>query len=573
MCQCPAHDDRNASLSIKATNDRILLHCFAGCEPEAVVEALGLRLTDLYYDELSGTSGPLPAMADRNLSAKKEAIKEYAEEEVLARSSAHYDYITEAGDHAYRVVRHDTPDGKTFAVWHKLMGDVWATGLGGSPHVLYRLGELTTTSEGDTVFVVEGEKCVERMHDLGFVATTNSFGAGKWQTQYSRHFLGRHVVVFPDNDDAGRKHADQVASSLRPVAASVRIVTIPGLHEKGDIADFIDGGADRAAIERLLEEQEERTAIVLPDGISGVTAQELMTRHFAEPVWVVPGLLPSGLSILAGKPKVGKSWLCLQLALDTAFGGRTLGSFNLAKGRAVYLALEDSDRRLQQRLGKQLEGRVAPQDLILVSSWKQLDKGGLEDLERLLSRVGPNVVFIDTLGKVTPTATRGGYSYDLDYERLRGLHELAKVTGVGIVIVHHLRKSGSDDPLDLVSGTTGLTGSADTILVLRRGRPSKSAELFVTGRDVEEQNLSLQFDPERGVWIYEGTGPCASMSPERREIAALFTDKEQVLSTSDIIARSGKVEGTVKAILSKMASDQQLQRTQKGVYRLLCPSA
>src|SRR5205823_263593 len=144
----------------------------------------------------------------------------------------------------YRVVRTAQ---KRFWVEHPAGGG-WEAGLGAAGRVLYRLPELLAAPEGSLVFVVEGEKDVERLRALGLVATTNLGGAGKWSDDYSRALGGRRVAVLPDNDAPGQAHAATVLGSLRAAGGAAVLLNLPDLPPKGDVSDWLAAGGTREAL-------------------------------------------------------------------------------------------------------------------------------------------------------------------------------------------------------------------------------------------------------------------------------------------------------------------------------------
>lgn len=234
---------------------------------------------------------------------------------------------------------------------------------------------------------------------------------------------------------------------------------------------------------------------------AALTAQPLQPLQF-----VVEGLLPPGLTILASPPKYGKSWLMLDLCVQTALGGQLLGR-RCTQSSCLYLALEDSPRRLQDRLSKMLMGRSCPKGFYYQTQADALG-GGLEaNLELFLSRHPDcRLVVIDTLQKVRPGADRAVSAYAADYRDASVLKALADRHQLCLVVVHHLRKmEDSADPFNRISGTNGLLGAADTSIVLTRAnRDDPQTLLHLTGRDVEETCLALHFDKEAFVWRSDG---------------------------------------------------------------------
>lgn len=159
-----------------------------------------------------------------------------------------YDYVDEHGELLYQVCRTNP---KSFFQRRPNGQDGWVNNLDGVRRILYRLPELLAADKSAIVFVCEGEADVENLRNLGLVATTNSSGAGKWRDDYNEHLRGRHVVILPDNDEPGRKHAEQVAKSLNGVAASVKVVALPGLPEKGDVSDWLKAGGTVGQLQSL----------------------------------------------------------------------------------------------------------------------------------------------------------------------------------------------------------------------------------------------------------------------------------------------------------------------------------
>ncbi|MFB8136374.1 AAA family ATPase [Streptomyces mirabilis] len=231
------------------------------------------------------------------------------------------------------------------------------------------------------------------------------------------------------------------------------------------------------------------------------TADQLMAADFPEPKWAVPGILAEGVSLLAGPPKVGKSWLSLGLALAVAAGGQAFDSVPVEGGPVLYLALEDTPRRLQTRMGKLLGGRQAPAGLTLVTECPPFPQGGTEAIAQWLDRnPDARMVVIDVFAKMRGHAPQGVSAYDADYVSVGYAKRLADHYGIAVVLVHHVRKAGSDDFLTEVSGTNGIAGAADATLVLKRARGQADGILHVTGRDVDEAEYALSFQPASGAW-------------------------------------------------------------------------
>jgi hypothetical protein len=286
--------------------------------------------------------------------------------------------------------------------------------------------------------------------------------------------------------------------------------------------------------------------------------------QLAEPRWAVTNSVPEGLTILAGRPKLGKSWLMLGVAIAVASGGCALGQIEVAEGDVLYLALEDSWRRLQQRLLTQLAGSPAPERLEFERESLRGEAGVAKIDAWLQGHPQARLVVIDTLAKFR-APTRRERSYDTDYSDIVPLQQLAVKYGVAIVVVHHLRKLGSDDWTDQVSGTLGLVGAADGLLGLFRTRGEMQAELRVAGRDVEEQTLGLRFDATTCNWSLLGDAAATvAISAQRRGILVLL-EKTGPLAPSVIAKALNRNPSTVKTTLQDMARDGQVIAN-GGVY-------
>ena len=238
VCRCPAHDDKTPSLSISEHCEKILLHCHAGCTPEAICSALGLKLSDLF----AGNGSP-------------------------ARIVATYPYHDATGELLFEVVRYDPkdfrqrkPDATTL--------DGWTWNTKGIKKVLFRLPEiLAAIASGKSIFICEGEKDALAMVEHGFSATCNPGGAGKWQDSFSETLRGADAVIVADKDKAGRDHAQLVAGKLHGVAKSVRVLELPDVNGKPvkDAFDFFAAGGDAGQIGELMDATHAWTPASLPE--------------------------------------------------------------------------------------------------------------------------------------------------------------------------------------------------------------------------------------------------------------------------------------------------------------------
>lgn len=211
---CPGHDDKNPSLSISDGDKGVILKCHAECELSAILDPLNLKPADLFYNHNGHQNG--------------------THDTAIA-----YIYTDEEGDPLHRTVRTEP---KRFFQQH-WDGQKWVNGLGQIRRVLFELPKvIEAIAAGEKIYLVEGEKDAQKLIDLGFTATTNAMGAGAWRAEYTQQLDGAHVVIIPDNDQPGRDHADSVQAALTGVAASVKVVELSDLPERGDVSDWFGAG-------------------------------------------------------------------------------------------------------------------------------------------------------------------------------------------------------------------------------------------------------------------------------------------------------------------------------------------
>lgn len=303
------------------------------------------------------------------------------------------------------------------------------------------------------------------------------------------------------------------------------------------------------------------------------TLDVLLNTPLPEPKWAIPLFLPAGVTLLAGKPKMGKSWLALALSLAIAEGRLALSKLPVTQGDVLYLGLEDSMRRMADRAHKLLQGRTPPTNFTWVSIWNQLGTGGLADIEDwLYKHKEARLVVIDTLAKVRPPSTNMGNGYGEDYAIMTPLKKIAEDNNVAILVIHHLRKMGAPDVMDTISGTTGLTGATDCNMVLDRERGKSEATLHITGRDIEEQELTLSFTSETAQWtlLQEGTGNGSRrMSKERRDILSVLEKAEGPMSPMEISSHLNKSRQYVSKMLYEMLKANEVCQIKRGTYGLV----
>jgi hypothetical protein len=296
-----------------------------------------------------------------------------------------------------------------------------------------------------------------------------------------------------------------------------------------------------------------------------ITAKDLKGVEFPPRRWAVPDLITEGLTILAGRPKVGKSYLILNISAAIAAGGLALGKIEVEQGEVLYLGLEDSKRRLQERLKKIMPpDTLWPESLFLeaIGGLPKLNQGGLAILDAWLKKYpGVKLVVVDTLAKVKPGKGRHEDAYQHDAAIIGDLQKLAFEHGVALILVHHTNKRQTDDIVEEVSGTYGLTGAADCVAVLsRKARGQMDGSLKLTGRDQEDQDLALKFDPDLGLWDLIGETRKVMRSKEREAIMDIL-QRYGPLTYKEIAAHLEKNPNNINALLYKMKDAGEVRQS------------
>ncbi len=290
-----------------------------------------------------------------------------------------------------------------------------------------------------------------------------------------------------------------------------------------------------------------------------LSLRDLMAKEFAPLTYLAPDVLPEGgLSLLVGRPKVGKSWLALQIACALSAGGFALGlDTPLPKRVVLYCALEDGLRRLQRRITL-LGTPYDPDAFHIVTELSPLDRGGADELRELIHDTGAEVVFVDVVARILPRRRRNDGVYQSDYDAFAMLKDIAVAEGITLIAVHHESKAPNDDPLMRVSGSTGLTGAVDAVLTLSKPRGEHLGTLFVTGRDIErEGEYAISFTA--GKWYLEGDAKTVRMSEERKAILQAIEALGGKATPKQIADYLEKNASTTRTLLAKMKASGELR--------------
>ena len=294
-----------------------------------------------------------------------------------------------------------------------------------------------------------------------------------------------------------------------------------------------------------------------------INAEDLQNRTYEPTPFLVDELIPEGLHILAGAPKIGKSWLALWLCLRVS-QGQPLWNFAVTQGEVLYLSLEDSFQRIQTRLFDLTED--APPTLHFAIMADTLKRGLEQQIEQFLTdHPDTKLVVIDTLQRVRSAGSDSNL-YANDYQDIGLLKKLADKRHIAILLIHHLRKLHDDDPMNMISGSTGLSGAADSAFVLQKhSRLANIASLHCTGRDIPDRTLKLEFGEEDHIWkLLEDSKTCSG--------ASRISTLQLVHLFSALLSADPAYTGTPSALSAKIDPDGKLGITPKKVTRLALES-
>lgn len=279
------------------------------------------------------------------------------------------------------------------------------------------------------------------------------------------------------------------------------------------------------------------------DPLSGIiTGDELAVKEIPPIKWAVPDVLPQGLTVLAGAPKLGKSLLIQQISIAVALGGPAIGKFPAIQGSVLHLALEDPESRFKERMLRQQKlftDGVGPKSLCFCNNWSFLPDA-LDDVRRWCEMTPDRrLVVVDTLAKLFEEDDDGKRKsvYYSEYAVMGKFQVLAREMGVSVVIVHHLRKADAGDPMMKVSGSAGLTGAADMVWVFeRKNRNAMQAKVQSMGKDLPDVVYRLNYDEEHLSWVCEDFGSEDNNTAIRKLIMDFFESNGNIEATASEVA-------------------------------------
>ncbi len=361
-------------------------------------------------------------------------------------------------------------------------------------------------------------------------------------------------------DRAGRRRAISSAAAVAKAAYDEQTQFSPEIA-----ADLLNQGQES----RIRSPPAERNGAESGDLIILPTIAQLMAKTIQRPRWIVEGLLPEGFACLFGRPKMRKSFLMMASAVSVATGGKALGYFQVEKRGVLYLALEDPEWRLQDRVMQTGLDVLTGIEFYYETRWERFDKGGGKMLSTFLDQ-HPSVgyVVVDTFAKVKPRQTSGTSVYDQDYEVGAYFKQIADDHHVCLTVVHHTRKAVAEDWLDSINGSTGIAGSADTLMLLQANRGENTAKLRVTGRDVETEDYHLEWQDACAGWIVAGKAEEYAATKERQQVLELMKLTGGSTTPPKLAEAAGKKQTWARLILWRMKQADEISGDGEGVYWL-----
>jgi len=492
MAQCPFHSDNNPSFFVNVRKGLFYCH---GCRASGNKFDFYARVHEMTLPR--DFSKVLDGIARDFSIDTGNGHKQATKPTVTTR----YDYQDESGNLVYQVERFNP---KSFRIRRPDGKGGWIYDAKGVKIVPYHLPEVLQTAD---VLVVEGEKDCDNLIALGFAATTNPFGAGKFPPDFGQYFTGKHITLIPDNDEPGRQHMHSIAAILKNHAASIKRLDLPDLLSRGDVSDWLakyqdqNDAAERLAIliENAAEYKEESTVMENIDPWAKYTFTLKDAYAPREPLkYIVEGLfsLPS-LSIVYGAPGTLKSLFMGFVAVSVAAGLPCLGRETI-KAAVLWIDFDNGKRRSHERFEALGRGTDIPETVpffyaSMPHPW--LNAGNSEDIESLCSRIIEQeikLVIIDNLGLVSPGADEN--SGEMIYI-MSNLRELSERTSAAVVLIHHQRKTNGRGRIgESLRGHSSIEGALDVALLISREEDSNVVTIRSTKtRDVDVTPFATEF--------------------------------------------------------------------------------
>lgn len=556
---CPFHQEKTASFSVDRKNN--IFTCF-GCGETGDVIAFVSKIKDIEPLEAAKLLADMYNV-DLVECSKRTSIKDYLKG--CIRDVGQTDYFTRRGLNQATIQKYCLGYDKkrnaivlpysselryyqTRSIADKKFYKPTTEEAGAEP--LFNRRALWGSSK-EPVFIVESPLCALSIMQCGepAVSLCGIGGTNKLIKEVKAKKPNAPLVLCLDNDDAGKKATASLADELRKLKVPFVAFNVAG--DKKDPNELLM--ADEQALQANIALAKKEVRKTYKVGVGSITASDLQATYIEPPQWLIPDVLPQGLAILCASSKVGKSWMSLQMCLAISSGANFL-DFPTNKADCLYLSLEDGLYRLKGRITKLLEqGQKAPPNLYLSVRVDPLDGDLIKQLDEELEE-HPNIklIIIDTLQKVRGIAKKNELAYATDYRELGALKEYADKKRICIFLVHHLRKMADEsDVFNMISGSNGIMGVCDQIFIIgKKKRQDENATLYMTGRDIRQQEIVINFDEFNFRWNLVGSVEDEAKKRQKREYDSnpiVRTIKE--LTANSPFSWKGTASDLYKAVL------------------------
>lgn len=513
------------------------------------------------------------------------------------RIVATYDYHDESGKLLFQVVRFEPKD-------FRQRGADGSWSVKGVRKVLYKLPELLAADPGEWVFIVEGEKDCDNLARLGMIATCNVGGAGKWLDAYSTFLKGRRVCLLPDNDDAGRNHVEAVARSLTGIAASIRVVELPNLPNKGDVSDWLAAQPENCDCGDLLiglaeeaTEWEEAENVTPTADATRLSVRRLSSFEPKEVDWLWPDRFPVGmLSILGGDPGAGKSTIILDMAARITTGTPWPDDRNGTNpvGEVLLVTAEDSISHTVRRRFDNAKGDPDRVHILSGLRQPQADYDSLLNLDQDVRHLGEylesnpkiRMVAIDPIDAFLGSECDSHRKTDV--QRVLGfLKDLAEARHVAVIGVAHLKKSSDNTKaIYRLLGSMGFTSAPRAVWGVERDRDDRSRRTMTVIKSSEASDpTGLGFSIiDAGVIAWEAEPvlqTCDEVFGQRPQGRTALQDAEQWLEELLAVGpveskriegearKAGITPGTLKRAKNAIGAKARKRPTGEWEWRLI----
>ena len=439
-------------------------------------------------------------------------------------------------------------------------GGSWRYGVKGVPDLPYGADRLAQGKSDELVFIFEGEQDCERAWQNGFQATCNVGGAGKWRDGLNATLTGRTVCIVPDNDTAGEDHAHSVKASLQSSGIDCFVLWdyTDDLPHKADFSDWMD--ANRDNVEQFGSLVKAAQASPQPEQNTGamklLTAKQLSALEMPDLSYIIQDILPDvGLTLSAGPPKVGKTWLNWWIAKQAVQAGK----------RVLFISTEDNNRRMRDRL--QQTFHEPPDNLICLAIMSQeavLPTGpsALTYMQELVNEFKPDVLVIDTIsGILTPSASNKNYAITVsEYGALR---KFSHKNALALIGTTHTRKKSevSSAPVETILGSQGIGATAETLLVMEKLEGQKNCRLHVTGKDVPQDDFFLRWTGNG--FDLEANTEEAELGPFQKDCLEQIRRKPRITQLG-LIHDLGKDQAQVSRAVNRLIEKDLIIKIKEG---------